>query len=57
MSKKALIEYEGNTYWIDLEEWKFEIKDTQGFRELAGDDAFGLDVMQYGHVIGDKKPE
>jgi hypothetical protein len=60
MIKKALLEFEGDTYWLDITDLSkagVEILDNGKWRDVGKTEIDLFSLMETGKVIGDKKPE
>lgn len=60
MRKSSLIEYEGKKYWLDISSGfpNLETMNPDGsFHDTLLKEVDVMSVIQWGHVIGDKKPE
>lgn len=59
MIKKALIEFEGKTYWLEMNNDFPSVKTLENgkLRPTLVKEVDLFDLMERGHVIGDKKPE
>lgn len=60
MRKKGLIEFEGDTYWLDISDLskaEVEVLDNGKWRDVGKKEIDLFSLMETGKVIGDKKPE
>ena len=62
MLKKALIKFEGKTYWLNMGDeemngFEFDILDNGKWRDVGKTEIDLFSVLETGEVIGDKKPE
>lgn len=64
MMQKALIKFEGKTYWLDMgtfgtgtNKFEFKILDNGKWRSVEKTEADLFAVMETGEVIGTEKPK
>ena len=60
MLKKALIRFEGKTYWLDIEDLskaEVEVFEDGKWRDVGKTEIDLFSLMETGVVIGNKKPE